>query len=335
MIEDVKTLFNSSKVFAPSDILNSIISYIIIIKYLCETGELKYEEVINNNEIYDVIYGLSTIKHIIKSDNIPINSLFIKYKDIKSKDLLVEFLNSIEKPLTFNNDADNVLYMGIYYSLFSFYNDKGTGTYFLENNINEKVDYYKGFKYFDKILGINNKYLKENEIDYHDYKYLYIYNNVPRFRLDKTDNEYLRIRKFIMLIDNIVLYTNYNNIRNFSKGKYVAKYMKKVILNDKKAILIFNKNDNDEISIINWNSDINDIHKVIDNNRKQKGILTKIKHSDLIENNFRIGFNLYELEKKDEIKDINSIVDENTNYLNELNLLNQYVEKEIDILLNR
>ena len=335
MVEDIKTLFRSSNRFITNDILNSIISYIIIIKYLCETGELKYEDVINSNEIYDVAYSFNFIKHIIEKNNIPINSFFIKYKDIKAKDLLIEFLSSIDKPLTFNNDKDNVLYMGISHLLFSFYNDKGTGTYFIENNVNEKIDYYKSFKYFDKILGINNKYLKENEIDYLDYKYLYIYNDMPKFRLNKNDNEYLRIRKYIMTIDNIVLYTNYNNIRNFSDGKYVSEYINKIILNNRKAILLFNKSNNDEISIINWNTDMNDIHKVIDNNRKQKGVLVKIKHSDLKENNFRIGFNLYELEKKDEIKDINSIVDENTEYLKELNLINDSVEREIDMLLNR
>ena len=38
-------------------------------------------------------------------------------------------------------------------------------------------------------------------------------------------------------------------------------------------------------------------------------------YEELKENNLRIGFNLYQLEKNNEIKDINKIVDENTEYL--------------------
>ena len=57
--------------------------------------------------------------------------------------------------------------------------------------------------------------------------------------------------------------------------------------------------------------------------------------NDLIDNNYRIGFHLYELEKTNKIKDINKIVDENTNYLKRLNIINEKVEKEINKLINR
>lgn len=70
-------------------------------------------------------------------------------------------------------------------------------------------------------------------------------------------------------------------------------------------------------------------------NRKQKDILVKITKQDIINNNYRIGFNLYQLEKTNKIKDINKIVDQNTRYLQRLNTLNQQVETQINKLLNR
>ena len=63
--------------------------------------------------------------------------------------------------------------------------------------------------------------------------------------------------------------------------------------------------------------------------------LSKTNRKEILDNNSRIGFSLYELDKNDEIKDINKIVDENTELLEELNRINSTVEEEINKLLNR
>ena len=80
-------------------------------------------------------------------------------------------------------------------------------------------------------------------------------------------------------------------------------------------IILFNNEINKEISIINYDNikDLNKLHSIIKNNRKQKDILVKTNYDELRENNLRIGFNLYQLEKDNEIRDINKIVDENYN----------------------
>ena len=63
--------------------------------------------------------------------------------------------------------------------------------------------------------------------------------------------------------------------------------------------------------------------------------LFKTNGKEILDNNSRIGFSLYELDKNDEIKDINKIVDENTKLLEGLNRINETVEEEINKLLNR
>ena len=63
--------------------------------------------------------------------------------------------------------------------------------------------------------------------------------------------------------------------------------------------------------------------------------LFKTNRKEILDNNSRIGFSLYELDKNSEIKDINKIVDENTELLEELNRINSTVEEEINKLLNR
>lgn len=66
-----------------------------------------------------------------------------------------------------------------------------------------------------------------------------------------------------------------------------------------------------------------------------KNNLFKTNRKEILDNNSRIGFSLYELDKNNEIKDINKIVDENTELLEELNRINTTVEEEINKLLNR
>ena len=142
---------------------------------------------------------------------------------------------------------------------------------------------------------------------------------------------------------NVVIYTNYSKISNFSNGRIISKYIDKIIIDGVKTVMLFhgysNQDESGEISIINYDHskihDLDQLNEIIQNNRKQKDILVKLSYQDLKENNLRIGFHLYQLEKNNEIRDINKIVDLNTEYLNQLNYINEKVEKEINILLNR
>ena len=332
----INILKNNDKGRYPRFIKNAdlLTAYLIILKYLCETDELKLVDVIQENEIYDIIYRSYVIKQIITAINIPIHTLLIKYKNNNSKELLLEFLSSLDKKITFHNDDENILYMDVPFDLFELYNINGNGIYINGIDTNRAVDYYSIFKYFDKILGINNKYLNEEDIDYEKYNYLYIYNDIPKFRLVKNNNEYTKIRKYLLFVDNIILYTTYFKIRNFTEGRNISNYLNKIIIHNNDATLLFKKDNTGEISIINYKDNI-DIEKIIKNNRKQKDVLVKITENDLKENNYRIGFNLYNIDKDDKQNDINKIIKENSKYIELLSTLDSRIQFEIDMLLNK
>ena len=169
-----------------------------------------------------------------------------------------------------------------------------------------------------------------------DFDYVYIYDDIPRY-LSKKYSVYDTIHLNIIRNKNVVLYTTYHKISNFSEGRIDAKYLNKIIIDHADTIMLFSYDTNDEISIISTDkiTDRSKIDSIIKNNRKQKDVLIKITHQTLKENNLRIGFKLYQLENNAKLKDINKIVDENTRYLEKLNRINEKVEREINILLNR
>lgn len=315
--------------------INNFIIYIITMKYYIEKGTYKYEDVIMNEKLYEINKEIIRINKLhILEDDLYINKLLKDYKDISSKELLIEYLDSLNSPIKLNNNEEESIAIGIPGSIYLFYDRYGKTTYIYPNN---KEDYFDNYKILDEILDINNKYIYEKDIEIDNYKYLYIFDNTPRYRSDRYDNEYTIIDKYVDKIDNIILYTNYNKISNLRACRYLLRNIKTIIINFDRAIIIFNKDINNEISIINYNNDISKdkLLSIVNNNRKQKDVLVKTSVDEIRKNNYRIGFNLYQLENNDKVKDINKIVDENTDYLERLNRINQTVETEINKLLNK
>ena len=317
---------------------DAFVLYLIYLKYLCDKKKYKYEKVINDNTIYD----LFNFVKIFKKNNIdiPINSLLRNISIYDTKELTKGLINSFDSLLPiYDNDEERIIIINNNSLIYPFllnlvgYDQEGHTTYVINND--KQLEY---FKVIDEILGIKNKYLKEEEIDFTKYKYLCIYDTKPKYRVIKDYNEYDLIYNYIYKIENIILYTTYSKISNFKEGRRILKYLKNVILDNEKAILVFNK-DNKETSIINYDKEkiktLDKLKNIINNNRKQKDILVKTTYSEIISNNSRIGFSLYELDKNEEIKDINKIVDENTRLLNDLNRINETVLEEINILLNK
>jgi len=311
----------------------SYIAYLIHLKYLVETNEYTFDEVISN----DYIYPLNKeTQRIVKYNNnkFPINRLLLNIKNISSKDLLLELLNYLNKPLYLHEENNSIAYLNIESNLYEYYNPKGNSTYIMKT-----PEYYETFKVFDKILNINNNYISFRDIEKEEYsfEYIYIYDNTLRFS-KLADNLLETIENLRHKTKNIILIARYSKISNFREGRFLTRYIKTIILDDKKAIIHFQRiKENDEITIINTDNikDKNKLPSIIKNNKKQKNILLKITTNDIRENNYRIGFNLYQLEKTSKIKDINKIVDQNTKYLQRLNTLNQQVETQINKLLNR
>ena len=304
-----------------------LIEYLIHLKYLCDKDIYKYEDVIEKEEIYDISLDTNRLSYHNLKSKLPINTLLLKIKKKNIKKLLLELLDYIDKPIEFNNDKDKVLYIDLSHDIIHYYNRYGNGTYISKISIR----LYQTFKAFDEILGINNTYIEKQDIsDYKDYDYVYIFDDIPKYRLNRYDNIYNDINKLIRNNKNIILYTNYSKISNFSDGRIISRYIKTIILNNTKAIMIFNNIESTEISIINYDKDrinsLDKLYSIIKTNRKQKDILVKTTYNELKENNLRIGFNLYQLEKENKVRDINKIIDENTRLLEQLNDINEDVE---------
>lgn len=335
LIKEIKSYAKSFDTVIFETKIYDFIAYLIYLKYLCDTGKYKYEDVIASDNLYLLTKDMARLARVSNNGNIHINSLLRVIKDNDIKKLILEFLDYVEKPIEFHNDNDQLLYFHFYRNIFPYYNTNGNATYILDSYINDNYDI---FKIFDKVLGINNKYIETKNIDeLANYDYVYVYDDVPKYRLSKY-NVYNDINIYIKNNKNVVMYTNYNKISNFGDGRIISKYIKTVIINNNKAVMLFNNSNIKDISIISYNTKINSLDKlytIIKNNRKQKDVLVKTTYEELKENNLRIGFNLYQLEKNNEIRDINKIVDENTEYLNILNIINEKVEKEINVLLNR
>ena len=337
IIDELKILENRYKVNNIWVYDKIIIAYLIYLKYLCDSGEYKYDEVIESNKLYDITYDIKFVgryfNKCLDGNLLSINRILIKLKDIDIKDLLKEFLNYRDKVIYFHNDKDRILYYNLKVNKYDYYCDKGNATYVINKGYE---DNYKAFRAFDEILGIENKYVYDIEIK--DYDYVYVYDDIPKYR-SRRDNIFDIIFPYIRNNSNVVVFTNYNKISNFSSGRIVSKYIKTIVLYNDRACMLFNYNNyNGDISIINYDDKIGDVDKlynVICNNRRQRDVLVKISYQDLVDNNMRIGFKLYQIDKSNKIRDINKIVDENTRYLNRLNTINERVEQEINILLNK
>ena len=321
----IKRLVNRENVF---------IAYLICMKYLCEIGEYHYEEVIENNSLYEIFADIRKINRFYLGDcNLPVNRILIQLKKFNTKELLLEFLETMDKPIYWQEDKERIAFLNIEKNPFPFYYQKGNVTY-ISNMITN--DWLGHFKIFDKILGIENHYLFINDVEIEKYDYIYLFDDKPKLSSLRA-NLFNHLRTYILHNNNIVLITNYNKISNFRDGIFLIRYIQTIIIEgDKTTICFKNQKEENEITIINYQKErIKDIQKVIKNNRKQKDVLIKVTHKELIENNYRIGFNLYQLEKTSKIIDINKIVDENTRYLKKLNSINEQVEREINKLLNR
>ena len=77
------------------------------------------------------------------------------------------------------------------------------------------------------------------------------------------------------------------------------------------------------------------LEQIIKLNRKQKDVLVKVTPEDIRQNNYRLGFKLYQTEMKGENKSINELVDENTKLVDLLANINQDIELELNKLINK
>ena len=314
--------------------IDYIISYLIIIKYFIEQGKYTLDDILKRKDLIEINHDIKRINYYYQEKSTPFHLVLLAYQDVSAKELLLAFLRSYGEKYI-DCELEKTVFSGVSSNDYSYYNEIGFTTYLIPNQYSD--DYYNDFKIYDEILGIHNHYFKENQIDYTLYTTLYVIDHTPKYHFIKDDNGYYYILKAFQTFQYVILDTSYYKISNFKAGRTLLRYLKLVIIQDKKAYLYFQKDYIGTISIIHYDShrikSIDQMKRIIKNNRKIKDVLVKTTADEIRNNNMRIGFQLYQLEKKDDIQDISQIVDQNTEFLKRLNYINFTVEQEMNNLL--
>jgi len=252
---------------------------------------------------------------------------------LSHKTIGIDFLNNNDSKLCFAYKLTNDVY------------DISGNTTYVRNALFVSEYEVSVFEFFDKVLKVNNKYIKQEDVDFSNYKYLYIYDFTPKYRFIKNSNTdvYDYIIKGISCNSELNVYfqTCFKKVANISDGRFAIKYLNKVIFyDDDNIFLCFAGGNLDrKVSIINYNkeklSSIDKLYEVIRNNRKIKDVLVKTTVNDIRSNYYRIGFKLYQEGIIDNSRNINEIVEENTRLIKRLSSLNSSIEEDVNRLINR
>lgn len=334
-IEDELELKINSRIL-PLYSIYQILYEVLYLKYLCDEKVLKYDDIMQ-------MENLSELK--MNDDYLSFTSK-VNYKKLLHDIQYENFPNMIKEFANGNSDVYDHLLLTDKRKLivddYGFFTDlhydlTGRSTYIIKNSrftIEHLI-----FKLFDKVLDLDNDYKKIDEVELSEYDELQYYKMIGRIASSTvTEKMFEEIAEYIHRGLRVILFTNYNCINNYRHGRITLRSLKDVIfLPHDKAILIYEKKDNDDISIINFTEENNleKLVKIITNDRKIKDTLIKVKFKDIVRNNCRLGFRLYQLEHVEKNKTINEIVDHNTHLIERLERINEVVEKEINFLINK
>ena len=320
--------------------LNEELIDLFFLKYYCDNNILTYEETIKAENVRElnIPNDIFEIKHrIIYSNKLLSLIQYEKLKDLITEyldtaDIGINFLNNNEKKICITNSLDK-----------NIYDIKGNTTYITDKSF-VSIRAFNEFKLYDKVLNVTNQYQKYDASKIKDYKYLFIYDFMPRYRFIKEENTTFNdfIRSAIIDYNDIkiVIQTDYRKISNMKEHRMLINYLSKIVFYDEKnTFVLFEKKDDDSVSIIDYDRNkiksLDKLYQIIENNRKQKDILVKTSVKEIKNNYYRIGFNLYQTNFKEEKKNINEIAEENTMLIERLSDLNKDIEIEINKLINR
>lgn len=335
---EIKKILSKDNRYVSDRTVNINLVYLLNLKYLCDNNKYTYEEIIKLESLDKL--NITEENRLLSFGKILLNKLLplIQYEDIK--ELVKEYLNQFNKRII--NYGEPILCAHTIFD-YSLYDTSGNTTYIIDKLTSSKLG-MTIFKFFDQALNLNNKYLSYNEINLNDYKYLYIYDFAPRYRFIKnSDTDVYQFIYYNLRMNNdlkIILHTDFKKASNMRDARVIIKDLKKVLFfDDTNTYLLFQKTEDNNVSIINYNKDkittLDRLFEVISQNRKTKDVLTKTTTEDIINNRYRLGFKLYQNKLKNDTRNINEIVDENTSLINELSSLNKTIEMEINNLMNK
>ena len=307
------------------------------LKYCCDQKILSYEEVIRSEDLS--LLDKEGIPFNIKihlSENLKALAL-IQYEDLKI--LLLEYLNKNETILDLFEKEPKLCIANRYQS--NLYDMSGNTTY-VSDALSRNAIELEDFKFYDLVLKNNNKYLKDDEVNNEEYQNILICDETPvyLYKRNEINDEIIRlIGKFVIKGKNVVLKTTFKKISNIRDFRLRLKYLSQIILFDDITYLYFKHKEDETISIIDYNKEkiesLEKLMEIIKNNNEENNILVKTTVEEIKNNNYRIGFKLYQDGQEFEKRNINTIVDENTRLIDRLKDYDSIIAQEIDELINR
>lgn len=333
LIERIEDELERESRILPLVTIYQITYEVLYLKYLCDEKILKFDEIMQMDD-------LSELK---MNDEYLTFTSEIDYKKLLH-DIIYENLSEMIKEFVSNKDVyDHInlsnkrqlIYNDYGYMTDLYYDLNGNSTFIVKNNRDDSK--YILFKLFDKVLKLNNDYKTIDEINIEEYGDLHYYGMWGKLG-PGIERTYEEIFNYVKKGLRVIFYTNYHRINNYRNGRITLRSLKDVVfLPNDKAIMIYQKKDNEDISIINYNeeNDLEKLKKIIIDDKEIKNVLIKIKMKDVIKNKYRLGFRLYQLEYVEKNKTINEIVDHNTHLINRLESINEVVEKEVNFLINK
>lgn len=339
-LDEIKKQLQTDFRYVPEYMVHECFISMLVLKYYCDNSKYSYKELINNNQIDDIYFPIDDLE--IKIGVVKYTKLlsFIQYSSLQ--DLVKEYLNNRSFDIDFiNNDKSKIcITTNLVKELYDFCGN----TIYVIDKLNLSSYEVALFKFFDKVLGINNKYLKYEDAIKEENNYIYVYDNTPRYRFIRNSNNdvYDVVKKLLVhnSVFEVLLHTDFKKVSNMKELRFLINSLAKVILYDNKnTFLYFKRRDNKQVSIIDYNKDkvksIEHFYKIINNDRKQKDILVKTTADEIKDNYYRLGFKLYQNKAVEDVRNINEIVDENTRLIDKLSRINSDIEQEINNLINR
>lgn len=339
-IDEVKKQVQIEFKYASERMINDQLISLFVLKYYCDNGKYSYQELMMTDEMKDVLFPIDGIQDKIYSTKCTKLLALIQYANLK--ELIKEYIS--DRNIEINSISRNEKKICVATELEKKTYDITGNTIYIVDKFNVSNYQIAIYKFLDKVLGVNNKYLKYEEALKEEYDTVYIYDNMPRYRFIKNSNNdvYLFIRTILNCQSNkkVILHTDFKKISNMKEARYLVAHLSKVILyDDKNTLVYFEKKANQQVSIIDYNRDkiksIEQLNKIIEHDRKRKDVLVKTTVQDIKNNYYRIGFKLYQNNVVESVRNINEIVDENTSLINQLSSINKDIEQEINRLINR
>lgn len=337
--------------------------YILLLytKHLCDKGELDYEKVTreeNFNSTISYFKEHDFINEYLEKEMLDtaLNKVIrmIQYDDLK--ELVFEFLKEqTPSPSLFPAFCDvdtRIVYLWTNDGIPNYDSIHPHVTYVGERYDNKHCYSFKNFKLLDEMLGFKRDYVERLEnVDLERQDILLIHDEIPVYRFSKQDkgiidSVYDLTVDYKEKIKKIVLQVSYRKVSIFSNLSLIRNWISKILFyKDNKRPDVYmefryvplHEVPSKTISLLLLDdaltSDTEKIKKCITLNRTKKESFIKIKPTDIVDNNRRIGFKMYALDNKAEVKQINDIIDENSNYIRRLEDLNKRIESEVNKLI--